>query len=245
MSQIVLLKAQSLLRSGDILGAENVLTFLAEEAGDQALVRVLDSLSSADLLAIIREYDASRLSIISLLVTPEQFASAIVLEHRYNDVKHERLRAMINAVIFRDGADASVFLQALVNTDGGCDVLVNYLIDKIEFILHFVEYKTFDIFKYDDGRRIQDVKYDWSIDLDNYLNVDLDETNDRDWMELTCILHHHLPEVFTEVLSMLKTKVTELERQGILTQRVLREKIHEVNKETETHASIDGEESAL
>ena len=69
-----LIKAQHLIQSGDIAGAEAALVALADEEGDQALVLALDSFPSKDLLTVIREYDTSKESVLNLLITPEQFA---------------------------------------------------------------------------------------------------------------------------------------------------------------------------
>ena len=75
MHSLVLASSQLILE-GDIAGAERTLVALADQAGDHALVRVLDELPPKDLLAVMREFDASKESIINLLVTPEQFARA-------------------------------------------------------------------------------------------------------------------------------------------------------------------------
>ena len=92
MSLPALVQAQKLIKSGDIAGAENALATLAETEGDHALVVALDQFPAKDLLAIIREYDSSKESLVNLLVTPEQFAKAVVLEKRYADLSHEQLR---------------------------------------------------------------------------------------------------------------------------------------------------------
>ena len=68
-------KTQSLIATGDIVGAESALVELADAEGDQALMVVLAQLPPKDILAVIREYDNSKESIINLLVTPEQFAA--------------------------------------------------------------------------------------------------------------------------------------------------------------------------
>ena len=63
-------KTRSLIAAGDITGAESALTELADTDGDGALVVVLEQLAPKDILAVIREYDQSKESIINLLVTP-------------------------------------------------------------------------------------------------------------------------------------------------------------------------------
>ena len=62
-------------------------------------------------LAVMREYDPSRASVVNLLVTPEIFARAVVIEKQYRDLSHTHLRGMVNAVIFREDGDPAAFLQ--------------------------------------------------------------------------------------------------------------------------------------
>ena len=72
-------KTQSLIAAGDIVGAESALVELADAEGDGALMVVLEQLPPKDILAVMREYDDSKESVINLLVTPAQFARAVVL----------------------------------------------------------------------------------------------------------------------------------------------------------------------
>ena len=119
-------KTQSLIASGDIVGAESALVELADTEGDGALMVVLEQLPPKDVLAVIREYDSSKESILNLLVTPEQFARAVVLETQYKDPTHTHLRGMLNSTLFRDDADPVEFLEAIGNRDGGVDALADY-----------------------------------------------------------------------------------------------------------------------
>ena len=84
---------------------------------------VLDQLAPKDVLAVMREFDSSKASVVNLLVTPEQFARAMVLEKQYKDLTHQHLRNMVNAVVFRDGADPLEFLNAIGDLDGGAEAL--------------------------------------------------------------------------------------------------------------------------
>ena len=77
-----ILKASALIHAGDIAAAESALTELVDTEGDSALVAVLDELPPKDLLAIMREYDSSKPSVINLLVTPKQFADAVIMERK-------------------------------------------------------------------------------------------------------------------------------------------------------------------
>jgi len=118
-------KTRSLIAAGDITGAESALTELADTDGDGALVVVLEQLAPKDILAVIREYDQSRESIINLLVTPSQFARAMVIEKQYKDLTHTHLRGMVNSVIFRDEADPVELLNAIANLDGGSEAVAD------------------------------------------------------------------------------------------------------------------------
>ena len=49
---------------------ESALAELADTEGDNALMVVLDQLEPKDILAVMREYDDSKASVVNLLVTP-------------------------------------------------------------------------------------------------------------------------------------------------------------------------------
>ena len=116
-------KTTSLIAAGDIVGAESALAELADEEGDRALMVVLDQLAPKDVLAVMREYDSSKASVVNLLVTPEQFARAMVLEKQYKDLTHQHLRNMVNAVVFREDAEPLDFLTAIGDLEGGAEAL--------------------------------------------------------------------------------------------------------------------------
>ncbi|MFZ6862757.1 hypothetical protein ACO0K7_08990 [Undibacterium sp. Ji67W] len=210
MTLPALIEAQNLILAGDIAGAEFALANIAETQGDKALVAALDDFPSKDLLAIIREYDASKESLVNLLVTPEQFAQAVVLERRYGDQTHEQLRGMINSVIFREGADPAEFLYEIAEVDGGYDALVDYLLDRTQMVEHFYRYATFDLYEYGDGAKTQAQEDDlMNLDRDTEsLASPLDMANleDHDWMQVTYILRYELPEIFREVLMKLRAR---------------------------------------
>lgn len=211
MSLPALIQAQNLIKAGDIVGAESALATLAETEGDHALVVALDQFPAKDLLAVIREYDTSKESLVNLLVTPEQFAKAVVLEKRYGDLSHEHLRGMINSVIFRAGADPSAFLYAIGEMDGGYDALADYLIERTERIEYFYRYATFDLFEYSDEVKTQAI----DDDLQNLTREsepqafpsDWANVEDHDWMEVTAILRYQHPDIFREVLLKLRARL--------------------------------------
>ena len=97
-------QTQSLIASGDIVGAEYALAELADTQGDRALMEVIAQLPAKDVLAVIREYDSSRDSVVNLLITPEQFARAF----------HRRQQGGISKVFWWTGL---FFIQSTVDTE--------------------------------------------------------------------------------------------------------------------------------
>ncbi|MGZ8984224.1 MAG: hypothetical protein ACXW11_09740 [Methylotenera sp.] len=184
MTHSLVVQATSLIQSGDIVRAEALLTALVETDGDMALVEVLDEMPSKDLLAVIREYDSSKQSILNLLITPEQFARVVVLDRLYGDQSHEHLRGMINSVIFREDADANEFIDAIAEIEFGYEALADYLSDRAEEIVG-----TFDALETEELSRA--------------------EISDHDWKELTWLLRNDHPDIYNIVLVLLKAKIQD------------------------------------
>jgi hypothetical protein len=185
MTHLVVVEATNLIQSGDIVRAEAVLTALVETEGDHALIEVLDDIPSKDLLAVIREYDSSKQSLLNLLITPEQFARVVVLERLYKDMSHEQLRGMMNSVIFREDADASEFIEAIAELEFGYETFADYLSDRAEEIVG----ETFAALDTEDISR--------------------SEISDHDWKELTWLLRHEHSDIYNIVLVLLKAKLQE------------------------------------
>jgi hypothetical protein len=196
MDHPLVVQASALIRAGDIVGAESALVALVDTEGDHALVAILEELPPKDLLAVIREYDSSKESLVNLLVTPEQFARALVLERQYADRTHAHLRGMINSVIFREGVDPAEFLEVIGETDGGCEALTDYLSDRDEEIAHFAEHGSFNVHESGEVPKAQ--------------------VMDHDWMELTWLLHHDHAAMFSQILPELKKRIKARHRQEAL-----------------------------
>lgn len=184
MTHALVIQATSLIQSGDIVRAEELLTALVETEGDHALVEVLDEMPSKDLLAVIREYDSSKQSILSLLITPDQFARAVVLDRLYGDRSHEHLRGMINSVIFREDANANDFIYAIAELEFGYEALADYLADRAEEVVG-----TSNALETEDISRA--------------------EISDHDWKEVTWLLRHDHPDVYANVLVLLKAMLDD------------------------------------
>jgi hypothetical protein len=204
MNQLAIIaKTQSLIASGDIVGAEATLVELADKEGDGALMVVLEQLPPKDILAVIREYDPSKDSVISMLISPEQFARAVVIEKRYKDLRHVHLRGMMNAIIFREDADPVEFLEAVGELEGGAEALANYFAEKWSRVESFARTGSFDAME-DDGQMLSEQ----ALLASAYARpvVQHDEVADQDWMELAWLLRYRCPDLFSEMLMVLRAK---------------------------------------
>ena len=215
MHQIVL-RSSELILAGDIAGAERALVAVADQQGDHALVSVLDEMPPTDLLAVMREFDSSRESVVNMLVTPEQFARAIVLEKKYGDRTGERLRAMINAVIHRDAETACEYLETIADIDGGPSTLADYFEDRYDEVFSFVTRGRFSPqFNTDSGvqthntwlmEKIEEI--DHGLCFGNSMEssrplLSRFEVADGDWMETAWLLRYERPDAFEEMMLIL------------------------------------------
>ena len=194
------------------MGAESALAELADPEGDGALVEVLAQLEPKDVLAVVREYDDSKPSVVGLLVTPEQFARAMVLEKKYKDLTHTYLRNMVNAVVFRDGGDPLEFLGAIGDLEGGSEALAHYFEEKWSRIEAFARTGHFDTVE-DDGAMLSDDVLLASLYVRPH--IDQDEVADRDWMQMAWLLRYECRDLFIEMLLVLRAKARAHD-QGLL-----------------------------
>ncbi len=198
-------KTQTLIAAGDIVGAEGALVELADAEGDAALMVVLEQLPAKDVLAIIREYDNSKESVINLLVTPEQFARAVVIEKQYKDLTRAHLRGMVNAIIFRDDADPIAFLTAIGDLEGGAEALADYFSEKWSRVEAFARSGSLDAVD-DHGEMLsQDELLAKAYEKPK---LEQDEIADKDWMQLAWLLRYELPDLFIEMLLVLRAKAS-------------------------------------
>jgi hypothetical protein len=201
-------KTQSLIAAGDIVGAEFALVELADTEGDAALMVVLEQLPPKDILAIIREYDNSKESVINLMVTPEQFARAVVIEKQYKDLTRTHLRGMVNSIIFREAAEPVEFLNAIGDLEGGSEALADYFSDQWSRVEAFARTGTFEAME-DHGEMLSQT----ALLASAYVKPSLeqDEVADQDWMELAWILRYQCPDLFIEMLLVLRAKARAFE----------------------------------
>ena len=208
-----------MIQAGDITGAERALVAVADQAGDHALVAILDDMQPKDLLAVMREFDSSKESVVNMLVTPEQFARAIVLEKKYGERTGERLRAMMNAIIHRDAEMACEYLETITDTEGGSATLADYFEDRYDEIFSFVSTGSFlPQFHAESGTQTHNTWLMEKIEeLDHGLNLgnsmessrplySRPEIADGDWMETAWILRYELADAFEEVMFLLRDR---------------------------------------
>ena len=196
-------KTQSLIAAGDIVGAESALVELADNEGDRALMEVLAQLPAKDVLAVIREYDNSKASIISLALTPQQFARAVVIEKQYRDLTRSHLRGMMNAVIFREDAEPLEFLTAIGDLEGGSEALADYFEEKWSRVEAFARSGTFDAAE--DGSELI-TEDDLRANAWSRPRIEQEDVADQDWMQLAWLLRHEIPDLFIEMLIVLRAK---------------------------------------
>ena len=196
-------KTQSLIAAGDIVGAESALVELADAEGDRALMVVLEQLPPKDILAVMREYDNSKESVINLLVSPQQFARAVVIEKHYKDLTRTHLRGMVNSIIFREDGEPRDFLEAIGELEGGSEALADYFSEKWSRIEAFARIGTFDASE-DDGEMLSET----ALLSSAYVKprIDQDECADQDWMQLAWILRYECPDLFMETVLVLRAK---------------------------------------
>lgn len=249
MTHPVVLKTSQLILAGDIHGAERALTTIADNEGDQALVEVLDQIAPKDLLAVMRGFDGSRESVVNMLVTPEQFARAVVLETRYRDATHAALHGMMNAVLYRDEEMTAEYLEAIGESEGGYEVLANYFAERDEELLDFAMTGVFsEDLRADTWHESHSIS--WLSEKIDEIDEALHEGNsitgarpkvaradiaDHDWAETAWVLRHELPDIFEQLIILLRDR--------------MRHRVEELEEQQTTPARpaapVDDEESAL
>ena len=249
MSHPAVIKASALIHAGDIAAAESALTDLVDTEGDTALVTVLDELPPKDLLAIMREYDSAKPSVVNLLVTPKQFADAVIMERLYAERNRDRLRSMINSVIYREDVDPEDFIAALAEKDLGLEVLADYLDDRFDEVTVFKNCGSF--VETDEERTPKDEEDETAQDQFEMPKggVGLDEVRDQDWMELTWRLAHHHPDEFFHVFQILSARARAAEAVPVKVEAGEAEALAEGGQSTAGRGAgappADEEESAL
>ncbi|MDD3353995.1 hypothetical protein [Zoogloea sp.] len=214
MTHPVIKQTQALILAGEIAEAESHLVAIAEEEGDHALVAVLDEMAPKDVLAVLREFDSSKESVINLVISPEQFVDAVVLERKYGEPLEKyvpRLRNTMNSVMHRDAAACVEVLECLAEHDEGVRVLADYFTDHYEALHNLAYHGIFeneiDAERAFAPKRVSTWDAEQRDDLDQGLEVgdavemvrprmSRSEVADGDWMETAWVLRHEFPDTF-------------------------------------------------
>lgn len=210
----VIRQTQSLIIAGEIAEAESQLVAIAETDGDQALVSVLDEMAPKDVLAIMREFDASKESVINLVVSPEQFIEAIALEYKYGEPLEKyvpRLRNTMNSVMHRTTVSCAEVLECLTEHREGIRLLADYFTDYYEALQNLAYHGVFeqevDVERAFAPKKVTTWDADQRDDLDQGLEVgdvaelsrvrmSRSEVADSDWMETAWVLRHEFADFF-------------------------------------------------
>ncbi|QZA77905.1 hypothetical protein K4H28_00225 [Deefgea tanakiae] len=213
------INASQLITVGDITGAEKVLSDIADQHGDTALMQILDEVAPKDLLAIMREYDSAKQSLLSMMVTPEQFARAVVLDKQYGERNKDKMRGMINAVIYKDPDLTGDYLEAMFEQDGGTETMADYFYGRLEEVFNFVMHasNTTDPLPFlsDDGSSTSDEIREFFAVFHSLEHIQ-DKTNwsytrsevaDNDWKETIWILFHEQTDFFEHIIGELQGRV--------------------------------------
>ncbi|NMF98260.1 hypothetical protein GPA27_12785 [Aromatoleum toluolicum] len=215
MTHPAVIQTQALILAGEIAEAESQLVAIAETQGDQALVSVLDELAPKDLLAIMREFDSSKESVINLVVSPEQFVDAILLERKYGEPLEKyvpRLRNTMNAVMHRGAGACVEILECLTERDEGIRLLADYFTDYYDLLQNFAFHgrfeDDFDLEKAMAPKRTHSFDAEEQFDemeqgLEAGDSMELarpsmsrSEVADGDWMETAWVLRHEFQDSF-------------------------------------------------
>lgn len=253
MTHPVVLKTSQLILAGDLKGAETALANIADTEGDDALVTVLNDVPPKDLLAVMRGFDGSKQSVVNMVVTPDQFARAVVLEARYRDETHAALHGMMNAVLYRDDDLTAEYLEAIGEMEGGYEVLANYFGERDDELLAFAISGVFsEDFNAEHGHESKSISWlnekieeiDEALHEGNSITgsrpkVSRSEISDRDWMETAWVLRYELSDIFEQVVITLRDRLQH--RVEVLEEPP----VMESKPAASSASSFDDEESAL
>lgn len=237
MTHPAIRKTRELILAGDISAAETHLATIAEQEGDHALATVLEEMAPKDVLAVLREFDSSRESVVNLVVSPEQFVKAIVLERLYGEALEEyapRLRSTMNAVMYRNADACSEVLECLSEHDEGVRVLADYFTDHYDALQSLATTGEFEPDPDLETLLAPKAANTWDAERVDELDQGLEggdatelvkvrvqrsEAADSDWMETAWVLRHEFPDTFALLIEEIQQRLArareEAQRQAM------------------------------
>ena len=112
---------------------------------------------------------------------------------------------MVNAVIFREDADPLEFLTAIGDLEGGSDALADYFSDQWSRVEAFARSGSFELADEYGKMLSQSALLASAYEKPR---VRQEEIADQDWMQLAWLLRYELPDLFIEMLMVLRAKGT-------------------------------------
>lgn len=237
MTHPAIRKTRELILAGDVSAAETHLATIAEQEGDRALANVLEEMEPKDVLAVLREFDSSRESVVNLLVTPEQFVQAVVLERLYGETLEEyapRLRSTMNAVMYRSPEACAEVLECLSEHDEGVRLLADYFTDHYDALQSLATTGEFESDPDLEALLAPKAANTWDAERVDELDQGLEagdamelakvrvqrsEAADSDWMETAWVLRHEFPDTFTLLIEEIQQRLArareEAQRQAM------------------------------
>lgn len=124
-----------MISKDDVRGAENLLTTIAQDHGDDQVLSVVGKMPSADILAIVREFDTGSPSILHSLITPRQFGQMIIIEQQYGHQKSvatSHAHSMISTIVFGESIHPNVapadFLREMCASEIGMKEFMKFVL---------------------------------------------------------------------------------------------------------------------
>lgn len=203
----VLAVVSEYIREGDVDDAERALVALADHAGDQALAAIAETIPAPDFLAMARNFDPGRETQLFAVTSPGKFCEIIALEEHYGEDDHERLKGMVNGILFCNEDRIDEYLDALERHPDAVRALCDYFEDRYIEMEHMAIHGV--IANEHFVREFQ------IIEIEELLQGNIDPADcayldhcDHEWQQLAWILRHRHTEIFADILTILRNWVS-------------------------------------
>ena len=200
---------------GAVSDANSELEQYADKFGDNSLVEILNELPPHDLIALMRDHDVGKTSVVTVAISPESFVSAIKLEYLYGEDRWDyvfRLRNLMNGIMYRDDQTIDEVLNLLSKDSDGIRILSDYFSEYYEELLGFVREDSFKMpvewpVNADELKELLDSQVAAAREFESFAcgetvgtRITREEASDGDWMETAWVLAHEYPVMFASLL---------------------------------------------